>query len=112
MIYDDEAETARAKQAAKDAKLLEAQRAEVLRQLMSTTAGRRWLHDLLAVCGVGRTPYTTDPYDTAFNCGQQNIGLRLLAESMSAAPGSYLEMMKENSNDRSLDDLESDSGAE
>src|SRR5258705_4013946 len=77
----------------------------VIRGVMCTPAGRRWFHDKLASCSVGTTPWNPDPYATSFNCGQQNVGLMLLAELMAAAPNEYIQMMKENSNASGSDAL-------
>lgn len=92
------------KKAQREAALRLAQQRLVLVEIMSSPTGRTWVYDLLAACGIGQTPFATDPYCTAFNCGQQNIGLRLMSEFQSAAPHEYIQMMKENSPDaRSLD---------
>lgn len=77
----------------------------VIASIMRTTSGRRWFHDKLEACCVGATAWNPDPYATAFNCGQQNVGLRLLAELMAAVPNEYIQMMKENSNAPGTDAL-------
>lgn len=97
------------KKAQREAALRLAQQRLVLVEIMSTPTGRTWVYDLLAACGIGQTPFATDPYCTAFNCGQQNIGLRLMSEFQSAAPHEYIQMMKENSPDaRSLEPAPAD----
>ncbi len=72
---------------------------EVTKQLMSTKSGRSWVREQLAFAGVNRTPFALDPLQTAFNCGQQNVGQRLLAEVTRVAPKEYLELLKEQSDD-------------
>lgn len=73
-------------------------RAEGLRQVLSTKEGRLWLHDLIETCGPYRSPFSPDAIRMAFNCGEANIGLRLVAEAHAVSADLYLAMMKENSN--------------
>lgn len=63
---------------------------------MGTEQGRAWFYDLLVFCKVVKTPFDDDPYRTAFNCGQQNIGLRVMADIQTAASKQYLTMISEN----------------
>ncbi len=63
---------------------------------MQHPEGRAWFYDQLVFCKVFSTPYTENPYDTAFRCGQANIGLRILADIQDAASKEYLLMIEEN----------------
>lgn len=72
-----------------------ADRLEFVRAAMLHEQGRAWFYDLLVKCKVISTPFTDDPYRTAFKCGEQNIGLMILADLQDAAPDNYLQMVKE-----------------
>ena len=85
--------------AEKAARVIESQRKTVIQGIMSVRAGREWLYSLLATCGAFRTPYTGDTNSTMFNCGQQNVGLALLAQITEAAPDQVQTMLKEQDDD-------------
>lgn len=89
------------RRAEKAAKLADTQRLEIITNLMSAAPGRAWVCDLLEACHIFTTTYTGDALSGAFSEGERNVGLRLLADIMSACPQRYLEMMRER-NDRHL----------
>ena len=60
-----------------------------------------WMYDLLEACHIGVSPYTGDNDRTNFQCGEQNVGLRLWATLQSVCPDLYLLMMQEH-NQREL----------
>lgn len=72
-------------------------RQEGLRQLMMSAQGRTWMWAHLESCDPYRTPFSNDPIQMAFNCGESNVGLRTIAEIHALEPELYLVMMKENS---------------
>lgn len=77
-------------------------RADALRALVSQPYGRKYLWWLLQIGKVGMQPMTSaDPALTAFNCGALNVGQQILAHLTEIAPEGYLQMMKENSDERS-----------
>jgi hypothetical protein len=61
----------------------------------SNKRGRRFLHGVLEQAGVFRLSFTNDPCATAFNEGQRNTGLRVLALFQEHAPESYALMLSE-----------------
>jgi hypothetical protein len=67
-----------------------------LRSLVRTYEGRRYVWWLLEVGKVGQQPFNTDPYATAFNSGQLNVGQQILAHLTEVAPEAYLQMIQEN----------------
>lgn len=79
-------------------KLKLAQEQQDIVAVMSTEAGRRVMHRLLTRAGIYRCSFNGQSNATIFNEGARNQGLMLLAEIQSAAPGSYLTMIKENGN--------------
>lgn len=101
MYNSSERRDVRAKE--KQAKLADVQRHEITAYIMSTAPSRAWMYDRLARCGVFNTPFTGNDATTNFNCGMQSIGLELLADIVSSAPDSYIQMMRE-ANGRSLAD--------
>lgn len=68
-----------------------------LEWVMSDGRGRRVVWRLLEQAGVFRLSYTGDALSTAFNEGQRNSGLRLMADCLEAAPEKYTLMQAENS---------------
>ena len=72
-----------------------ADRLKFIEAAMSHEEGRAWFYDLLLFCKVISTPYKSDPYDTAFACGMNNVGLRIMQDIQDAAPDRYLDMVKE-----------------
>lgn len=95
----------------KDAKATADERAIVWTHLMGSKAGRSFVYDWMQRCHVFSNSFSSDPYRTAFACGEHNIGLQLLAELMHWCPDQYIQMMreanhKELSNGRSSPDAD------
>lgn len=68
----------------------------VLRKMMHDPKGRSWLHRTLEFCDIYGSPFTPGQADTtAFHLGQQNVGKRLLIDSMEASPDLYMLMIRE-----------------
>lgn len=95
MMQTSASERSSVRQAQKTAKIAESLRHATLTQLMSTPTGRAWMYDLLARCHIGSTPFSTDALTTAFQCGEQNIGLQLWGDLQSTCPDQYILMMRE-----------------
>lgn len=68
--------------------------------LMGEPQGRRTVYTLLSRAGIWKTSFTPDPYTTAFNEGQRNVGLMLLALVQQYTPQLYTTMIEEQSNAR------------
>jgi hypothetical protein len=97
-------ELARAqKREAKAAKAKRAQDDAVVQSLMSSPAGRAWMLSHLEICSIFGTTFTGDALRSAFAEGRREIGLRLLADIMHAAPDAYIQMMKESTDGRRSD---------
>lgn len=67
-----------------------------IKTVMSTKTGRRVMYRMLEKAGVFRLSYAGSTNETMFNEGRRNQGLFLTSEIQAACPGSYFEMMKEN----------------
>ena len=70
-------------------------RLEFIKAAMQHEQGRAWFYDVLEFCRVVATPFSSDPYNTAFKCGMQNVGLKILADIQDASPDEYMLMVKE-----------------
>ncbi len=79
----------------RSAKTTAMRRKEAVLKFMSDKEGRAWFYDLLVKCHIYRNPFSTDPIQMAFSCGEMNIGQQVLVELESADPSLYLQMIKE-----------------
>ena len=70
--------------------------AAVLRELLSTVRGRRWLWLRMEECHAFADDENLDHAVMAYQKGQRNIGLRLISATMAASPALYLRMTEEN----------------
>lgn len=84
-----------------DSRLRARRDADDLRQILSTLAGRRLVWRYLTICHVFETAFNNSGSVTAFNLGEQNIGLKLLAEINETDPEAYLKMLKESKEENS-----------
>lgn len=99
------------RRAEKAAAIARAQDEEVTKQIMSTPGGRGWMYRLLSRCCIFSTPFAGVPDRTAFNCGQQNIGLQIFNEVVTICPNQYVQMMQEAAQKDQLNDRhDSDDG--
>lgn len=57
--------------------------------------GRRLLWRFISDCGV----FQSNPVGNLFQEGRRDVGLKILAELMAAAPETYIQMMKEARDD-------------
>lgn len=93
------------RQAEKLARKTEAARQAVVRNIMSTIEGREWMWNLLSGCSVFSSTYVIGAADaTAFNEGSRAVGLRLLADIMTACPDAYIEAQREANVRHALDE--------
>ena len=74
----------------------QAEQDNVLVQVMTTTAGRRWMWWLLSECGVFRSSFSPEALVMAKCEGERNIGLILTAQIMRVRPMEYVTMTTEN----------------
>ncbi len=73
----------------------EKQKGDFLARVLSEKEGRAWLWSLLEFTGPMRSSFAGDPYQTAFNEGQRNVGLKIMSDIMKAAPEQYAVMAEE-----------------
>lgn len=72
---------------------------QVVYTIMSTQSGREWMHSLLSSCHCFSSSFTGESLSMAFKEGERNIGLILTAQIMKAAPGEFIQMLKEHNKD-------------
>ena len=82
--------------ARRDAARLLRQDADVLRSIMHSKEGRSWLYRKLASCHIFENPFYPGQSDVTFHAlGEQNVGKKLMAETMAASADLYMKMIKE-----------------
>lgn len=62
--------------------------------VVTTPVGRRFLSNLIAECGV----YSANPDGNQYIEGRRAIGLFLLGQFEQYAPGSYIQLLQEQTN--------------
>jgi hypothetical protein len=86
---------------------------------IADSEGRKFLWWLLEIGRIGNQPYSGNALNTAFACGELNVGQRILDRIISVSPEGYLTMMKESNDeckerdkllDNSADDVGEDDG--
>lgn len=87
----------------KSAKLLDLANQSVVVSLMSTPDGRRYIWDKLELAHIFSTTFSTDALQMAFNEGQRNQGLQLLADIIRWCPDQYIQAMRESNARRDTD---------
>ena len=87
----------------KQAEIRMAQRAAVVRDVMSTTQGREWIWFILSECHIFSTTFTGDALTSAFCEGERNIGQRILNTITDVCPDQYIQAMRE-AHERSISD--------
>lgn len=85
------------RKAEKQSRAFEASASLYLQHAMATVEGRAWFYALLGRCHIYHNPYSGDALNTAFTCGEMNIGQQILAEMMTSCPEQYLQMIREHS---------------
>jgi hypothetical protein len=89
---------------------------QALSKLLADVSGRQLLWWLLRIGKVSANPYSLDPYQTAFACGELNVGNQILARIVETEPAGYLQMMKDQEDARrernTPDERAADRGAE
>lgn len=69
-------------------------RRDAIRRVMESESGRIFLWWLLRESkAIQYQPFSLDPHLTAFNCGQMDVGARILAEIEGTSPTTLPELM-------------------
>ena len=87
----------------KEARQALAERQIVVLNLMSSPAGRSYMHERLVRCHIFSSSFNASSLGMAFAEGERNVGLQDLNDVMAFAPDQYIQMMRE-ANDRSNND--------
>lgn len=83
-----------------------------LSESLANPQGRKFLWWLLTIGKIGAQPYSGNALNTAFACGELNVGQRILDRIISVSPEGYVRMMQESENERKERDQELGLGAE
>lgn len=85
--------------------------------LMQHRHGRRYIYWLLEISrAMGSQPFANHALQTAFNCGEMNIGLQIMAHLQEVDAAGFLTMMREMGDERAertriSDDIQRDAAA-
>ena len=106
------ADTRQLRKAIKAARQAEAERSIVVLGLMSSPAGRNWVHSILVDCGIFHQTFSLNALAMAFNEGKRSVSLQLLADVVRWAPDQYIQMMREANDKEIANGRRTDSGSE
>lgn len=84
------------KAAGKKEKTEDIQKIKDLKDVLEIRSGRNFIWKILINCHIFSTTFNPDTQQMAFNEGQRNVGLRLLADINKHSPKAYLKMLEEN----------------
>lgn len=74
---------------------------EAITAMLQHKQTRRYLYWLFEITGaIGQNPYRNNFGDTAFACGEQNVGQRVLAHLLECAPDGFVSLLKERADER------------
>lgn len=93
--YDPDALQAQRQRAAQEQSNAAATQAEDMQWVMSSPRGRRTVAWLLEFTGVRRPSFHNSGSVTAFNEGQRNVGLALLAQVEEHCHTNFLKLLEE-----------------
>lgn len=79
----------------RDIRIAERRRAEVIGAIMDLPQGREYFFELLEFCKIGHSPFATNALLMSHSCGELNVGLKVQADLLAAAPERYLLMLRE-----------------
>jgi hypothetical protein len=110
MMYDA-SDRSHVKDAERSARVSARERQQIVIAIMGQMGSRAWMHELLVNCHIFAPSFTGEALTSAFNEGQRNIGLILMADIMSACPNLYVTMMEEaNVRDAAADSRRANQG--
>ena len=98
---DETAEADKAKKRLSDLERVKKfNRDKAVKTLFETKEGRTFLWHLMEITGaVGVNSFGPDPLQTAFICGQQSVGQRLMSQFVEVNPEGFAALMMEQLND-------------
>lgn len=88
------------------------QQLDLLAHFMSSPTGRSYIYDFLAACHVYTTSFSRNSRVMAFSEGERNTGIRLLGDIVEASPDYYLQMLKEQNDERRTAEHRNDAAAD
>lgn len=110
--HDDPQEAAAQRTQRKVAKLDRTMRELAVRGLIHSAEGRAYLWWLLTITKYGVNPFAADSERTAFNCGELNVGLQILAHLLEVDPAGFIRLQQEHQDARSRTDTDASAESE
>lgn len=78
-----------------------------VRAMLMHADTRRYLYWLLEIGkAIGHNPATGNALSTHFNCGEMNVGQKIMAHMIDVDPDGFLAVLKERENERKQRDME------
>lgn len=74
-----------------------------IRAALQHREGREYIYWLLSIAKIGVNPYTGNALNTAFQCGELNVGQQVQAHIIEVSPDGFLDLLREKEKER-LDD--------
>lgn len=96
LMANEQSERAQQQAQRKEAERIEGLVRAGVSDCLNTTQGRALLWRLLQIGRIDENPYRHNALDTAFNCGEVNIGLQIKAMIFEVNPDGFINMMKES----------------
>ena len=93
--HDDKAQSKLTRLQQQLAKKAELDIDDAIAALAQHSNGRQFLWWLLQIGQVGRQPFTANALTTAFQCGELDVGNKILARIISVDPAIYVRMQQE-----------------
>jgi hypothetical protein len=99
--FDDKAAEALIRRQKEWSKVDQQQLDDAVKAMFQHPATRRYLYWLLDIGkAIGENPFTSDALTTAFQCGEQNIGMKVMAHLIEVEPDGFLKLLKETRDER------------
>ena len=102
MAQHEDIEDRQTLKAAKDyARREQLQLADAVTMLLKVPHGRRYLYWLLEIGkAIGENPFTGTAEGTIFNCGEQNVGQRIMSHILEVDPAGFTSLLQERAEER------------
>lgn len=95
MLDDDKEQKRLIRKQRQKERIRQAEIDQAVKNLLATPNGRDYLWWLLQIGRVNTQPFAPNALNTAFNCGELNVGNQILAHIISVDPAGYVRMQQE-----------------
>ena len=101
--HDDRKAISNHKKAEQLSKQAEADKNEMIKEMIKTRQGRAFLWWILEITGLNQSPMTSNALFISYNTGKGDIGREILANILEVSPNGYLEMLKEKQDEQAAE---------